>query len=260
MNYIELSHATKTFKRADGATFAAFEDVSFGIERGAFVCVLGPSGCGKSALLNAIAGFSLVTSGSVKIGGEEVKEPSPKRVMIFQNYGLLPWRTVLKNVELGLEERKIPKEERRAIAEKYVEIVGLSAFKDERPRRLSGGMQQRVSIARALAVDPEVVFMDEPFAALDAITRMKLQDDVLKLSREEKKTVVFVTHDVGEAVYLADRILILSPNPGRLKSVVNVTIGREFRNRAGADFFQLQKQVFELFEGKGTGDPVEYYI
>ncbi len=260
MNYIELSHATKTFKKADGTRFAAFEDVSFGIERGEFVCVLGPSGCGKSALLNAIAGFSLVTSGSVKIGGEEVKEPSPKRVMIFQNYGLLPWRTVLKNVELGLEERKIPKEERRAIAEKYVEIVGLSAFKDERPRRLSGGMQQRVSIARALAVDPEVVFMDEPFAALDAITRMKLQDDVLKLSREEKKTVVFVTHDVGEAVYLADRILILSPNPGRLKSVVNVTIGREFRDRSSADFFQLQKQVFELFEGKATENPVEYYI
>ena len=260
MNYIEVSHATKRFTKADGTTFAAFNDVSFGIERGEFVCVLGPSGCGKSALLNTIAGFSLVTSGSVKIGGEEVKEPSPKRVMIFQNYGLLPWRTVLKNVELGLEEKKIPKTERRAIAEKYVEIVGLSAFKDERPRRLSGGMQQRVSIARALAVDPEVVFMDEPFAALDAITRMKLQDDVLKLSREEKKTVVFVTHDVGEAVYLADRILILAPNPGRIKSVVNVTIGREFRDRSSADFFNLQKQVFELFEGKASDAPVEYYI
>ena len=256
---LELSHATKTFSNR-GETFVAFEDVSLKIEKGEFVCLLGPSGCGKSTLLNAMAGFDLVTSGSVKIGGEEVKGPSSNRATIFQNYGLLPWRTVIKNVELGLEQKKLSKEERRKIAEKCVELVGLSEFKKSYPRQLSGGMQQRVAIARALAVDPEVVFMDEPFAALDATTRMKLQDDVLKLSREEKKTVVFVTHDVGEAVYLADRIFILSPNPGRIKRVVNVTIGREFRDRSSADFFQLQKRVFELFNGKSDDDPIEYYI
>ncbi len=259
MSYIEISHATKTFKTQD-SVFTAFEDISISIEKGEFICVLGPSGCGKSTLLNALAGFSPVTSGSVKIDGVEVVAPSTKYVTIFQNYGLLPWRNVQKNVELGLEQKKLPKAERQEIAAKYVDLVGLSKFAKSYPRQLSGGMQQRVSIARALAVDPDVVFMDEPFGALDAITRMKLQDDVLKLSQEEAKTVFFVTHDIAEAVYLADRIVILSPNPGRLKCVVNVPSRRDFRDRTSDDFIAVQNKVLELFNMKPQRETIEYYI
>ncbi|MDO5309911.1 MAG: ABC transporter ATP-binding protein [Planctomycetia bacterium] len=258
MSYIEINHASKVFRQVDGKEFTAFQDVSLNIAKGEFICLLGASGCGKSTLLNAMAGFSLATSGSIKIDGQEVTAPSSKYVTIFQNYGLLPWRSVQKNVELGLEQKKLSKAQRAAIADKYIEMVGLSAFKRERPRRLSGGMQQRVSIARALAVDPQIVFMDEPFGALDAITRMKLQDDVLQLTRSEKKTVVFVTHDIAEAVYLADRIVVLSPNPGRIKCVIDVPL-KGYRDRTSGDFLHVQNKIFEIFNMKHD-DNIEYVI
>lgn len=178
--YINIENAEKTFLQ-NGKNFTAFTDVSLSIDKGEFVCLLGPSGCGKSTLLNTIAGFSPITSGSIRIDNKEIKEPSVDNVMIFQNYGLFPWRTVQKNVEFGLESKKITKEERRKIADKYIELVGLENFKKSHPHQLSGGMQQRVSIARALAVDPKIIFMDEPFGALDAITRMKLQDDIIHI-------------------------------------------------------------------------------
>lgn len=259
MSYIEINHATKTFE-TQGKKFVAFEGITLNIEKGEFICVIGASGCGKSSLLNALAGFSPVTTGSVKIDGKEVTEPSTKRVMIFQNYGLLPWRTVEKNVELGLEQSGRTRAQRREIADYFIDLVGLTDFKKSYPRQLSGGMQQRVSIARALAVDPDVVFMDEPFGALDAITRMKLQDDLLALSSETKKTVVFVTHDVSEAVYLADRIVILTPNPGRVKCVVNAPAGRDYRDRSSDNFVEIQNKVFEYFNMKVAEDPIEYYI
>ena len=182
-----------------------------------------------------------------------------KYVTIFQNYGLLPWRSVQKNVELGLEQKKdISKEERQKIAEKYIELVGLSNFKKVHPRQLSGGMQQRVSIARALAVDPEIIFMDEPFGALDAITRMKLQDDILKISRNHNKTIIFVTHDIEEAVYLADKIVILTPNPGKLKCVYEVPLGHH-RDRTSGDFLHVRDKIFQLFNMK-PDDEIEYVI
>ncbi len=214
--YIEVQNVNKKFLQ-NGKEFTALDDVSLSIEKGEFICLLGPSGCGKSTLLNAIAGFDRISSGSIKIDGKEVTEPSVRNVMIFQHYGLLPWRNIQKNVELGLESQKdISKEERAKIAEKYIELVGLSKFKKSYPKQLSGGMQQRVSIARALAVNPDILFMDEPFGALDAITRMKLQDDILRISEEEKKTIIFVTHDIEEAVFLADRIVVMTPNPGKI--------------------------------------------
>ncbi len=178
--------------------------------------------------------------------------------MIFQNYGLFPWRTVQKNVELGLESKKIPKEERRKIADKYIELVGLENFKKSHPRQLSGGMQQRVSIARALAVDPKIIFMDEPFGALDAITRMKLQDDILSISKQEKKTIIFVTHDIEEAVFLADRIVIMTPNPGKIKCVVTVPL-KGHRERTASDFLQVRDKIFELFNMKHE-EQIEYII
>lgn len=254
---IEIKNAGKTF-RQDGKEFAALTDVNLEIEKGEFICLLGPSGCGKSTLLNAIAGFEPVTQGSIKINGDEVRGPSVKNVTIFQNYGLLPWRTVEKNVELGLEAKGLAADERKKIAEKYIELVGLSGFKKSHPRRLSGGMQQRVAIARALAVDPEILFMDEPFGALDAITRMKLQEDILEICRKENKTILFVTHDIEEAVFLADRIVVMTPNPGKIKSIVKVPI-HHYRDRTSDDFLLVRDKVFELFNLK-SDTYIEYNI
>ena len=206
-------------------------------------------------MLNALAGFETVDEGSVKINGQEVKEPSPRNVTIFQNYGQLPWRTVLKNVELGLEAKKVPKVQKREIAEKTLDLVGLSNFKNAYPNQLSGGMKQRVSIARALAVSPDIIFMDEPFGALDAITRMKLQDDILQIAREEKKTIIFVTHDIEEAVFLADRIVVMTPNPGKIKSIINVGLTSGNRDRTSDDFILLRDKVFEILNMKH-----EHYI
>lgn len=254
---IEIKDAGKTFIQ-NGKVFTALEKVNLNIEKGEFICLLGPSGCGKSTLLNAIAGFAPVNQGSIKIDGEEVKEPSTRNVTIFQNYGLLPWRTVIKNVELGLESKKISKEERRKISEEYIELVGLSDFKNSHPGQLSGGMQQRVAIARALAVDPDILFMDEPFGALDAITRMKLQDDILEICRKKNKTIIFVTHDIEEAVFLADRIVVMTPNPGKVKSIVTVPL-KHYRDRTSGDFLLVRDKIFELFNLK-SDTYIEYNI
>ena len=216
--YIEIQDATKIYEKPGGfrsskESFTALDHISLQIEKGEFICLLGPSGCGKTTLMNSIAGFETLTEGSITIDGQKVKAPSEKYVTIFQNYGLLPWRTVEKNVELGLETLKVPKQERKQIAMKYLQLVGLENFAKRHPAQLSGGQQQRVAIARGLAVDPEILFMDEPFGALDAITRYKLQDDLLHITKSQNKTVIFVTHDIDEAVFLADKIVVMSPNP-----------------------------------------------
>ena len=255
--YIEVKDACKNFVQ-DGREFTALDHVSLDIEKGEFICLLGPSGCGKSTLLNALAGFERVSSGSVQIDGREVTEPSINNITIFQNYGLLPWRNVLKNIELGLESKKVPKEEREKAARRYLELVGLSGYEKRYPKQLSGGQQQRVAIARGLAVDPDIIFMDEPFGALDAITRMKLQEDILKISREEKKTIIFVTHDIEEAVFLADRIVVMMADPGRIKSIVKVPLGSH-RDRTNDDFLYVRDKIFELFNMK-VSDYIEYNI
>ncbi len=257
MSYIEVKDACKKYIQNETET-TVLDHVSIDIEKGDFICLLGPSGCGKSTLLNALAGFEKVNSGSVQIDGKEVEEPSPKNITIFQNYGLLPWRTVQKNVELGLESQNLSKEDKKNIAEKYIELVGLKGFEKRYPRQLSGGQQQRVAIARGLAVNPDIIFMDEPFGALDAITRMKLQDDILKISREQKKTIIFVTHDIEEAVFLADKIVVMNANPGRIKSVVRVPLG-DYRNRTSRNFLYVRDRIFELFNLK-VDDYIEYII
>ncbi len=255
--YIEIKDVSKSFMQK-GKRFTALDHVSLSIEKGEFICLLGPSGCGKSTLLGAIAGFEPVTKGSIEIDGKEVREPSTKNITIFQNYGLLPWRNVQKNVELGLEAKKLSKKKCAEIAEKYIDLVGLSDFKKSHPRQLSGGMQQRVAIARGLAVDPDILFMDEPFGALDAITRMKLQDDILNISRQEKKTIIFVTHDIEEAVYLADRIVVMTPNPGKIKSIVTVPL-KGHRERTASDFLEVRDKIFDLFHMKHD-ENIEYII
>ena len=261
--YIEIQDATKIYEKPGGfrsskESFTALDHISLQIEKGEFICLLGPSGCGKTTLMNSIAGFETLTEGSITIDGQKVKAPSEKYVTIFQNYGLLPWRTVEKNVELGLETLKVPKQERKQIAMKYLQLVGLENFAKRYPAQLSGGQQQRVAIARGLAVDPEILFMDEPFGALDAITRYKLQDDLLHITKSQNKTVIFVTHDIDEAVFLADKIVVMSPNPGRIKAVIPIGLGSH-RDRTGGDFLQLRDKVFRIFNMKEE-DNTEYYI
>lgn len=257
MSYIHIENAGKTFEE-NGIEFTALSEVNLDIEKGEFICLLGPSGCGKSTLLNAIAGFDLVNHGSVQISGKEVTSPSTKNVTIFQNYGLLPWRTVVKNVELGLEAQGIDKKTRREKALEYLKLVKLEDFANSFPRQLSGGMKQRVAIARALAVEPDIIFMDEPFGALDAITRMKLQDDILDICKNEKKTIIFVTHDIEEAVYLADRIVVMTPNPGKVKGVITVPL-HHFRDRTSGDFLLVRDKIFDLLNMK-IEDNIEYTI
>ena len=254
---IEVKNLSVTFEQ-NQTEMTALEDVSLSIEKGEFICLLGPSGCGKSTLLNTMAGFLKPTEGKVIIDEQEVKSPSISYVTIFQNYGLLPWRTVEKNITLGLEMKKLPKEEQKKIARKYIDMVGLNGAEKKRPAQLSGGMQQRVAIARALAVNPEILFMDEPFGALDAITRMKLQDDILQICHSMKKTIVFVTHDIEEAIYLADRVVIMDTNPGKIKAVIKISLGKD-RDRTSEDFLRIRDKIFEIFHMKKEV-MIEYYI
>lgn len=256
--YIDVNDISITYHQQQKDT-TVLDHVSLQIEKGEFICLLGPSGCGKSTLLNAMAGFLKPSEGSIRINGEAVEHPSISYVTIFQNYGLLPWRTVEKNVTLGMESKKIPKAEQQHIAKKYIDIVGLTGSEKKKPRQLSGGMQQRVAIARALAVEPEILFMDEPFGALDAITRMKLQDDILQICHETKKTIIFVTHDIEEAIFLADRIVILDANPGRVKSIVKIPMPPTNRDRTSDEFLRIRDHVFDLFHMK-KDDTTEYYI
>ena len=241
--FIKVNNVSKIHKNNKSEEFKALDNINITIEKGEFICLLGPSGCGKSTLLNLIAGFDIPSIGEVFIDDKQVIKPSPNYVTIFQNYGLLPWRSVKKNVELGLETKKSSKNERSRIADEFIELVGLSKFSKNHPHELSGGMQQRVAIARALAVDPEILFMDEPFGALDAMTRMNMQEEISNIWQQKKKTIIFVTHDIEEAVFLADRIFIMTPGPGKVKSIVNVPIKRK-RDRTSDEFSKIRDKVF----------------
>jgi NitT/TauT family transport system ATP-binding protein len=253
-----VKNVTASYKNV-GKNTVILDDVSLSVEKGEFISLIGPSGCGKTTLLNSIAGFSKITKGSITIDGQPVTKPKIEYITIFQNYGLLPWKKVLGNVEFGLEKKKVPREERERIARKYIGLVGLKGLENRYPHQLSGGQQQRVAIARALAVDPDILFMDEPFGALDAITRMKLQDDIRSICSEQKKTIIFVTHDIEEAVYLSDRVVIMTPNPGRIKTVVKLSL-RKSRDRTADDFLLMRDKLFELFNMKHEEAQIEYII
>jgi NitT/TauT family transport system ATP-binding protein len=240
--FIELTNITQIFKNAGKLDCHALDNVSFGIEKGEFVCFLGPSGCGKSTLVNLMAGLDVPTAGEIQIGGQKVSGPSIRGVTIFQNYGLLPWRTVKKNVELGMESQKLDRRGRSERADELLRRVGLEKFSRYHPHQLSGGMQQRVAIARALAVEPEIIFMDEPFGSLDAMTRRAMQEEILSLCREKKTTIVFITHDVDEAVFLADRIVVMTPVPGRVKSVFSLGMPHK-RDRSDPSFLKTRADV-----------------
>ncbi len=220
---IEISGVTKSYEGRDGR-FLALDTADLNVQRNEFICVVGPSGCGKTTLMNIVAGLLAPTTGSVRVRGEEVTGPGKGKGVVFQQYALYPWLTVQKNVEFGLKMKRVEKQRRRELAEKYIRLVGLEKFAGAYPKELSGGMKQRVAIARAYATDPEVLLMDEPFGALDAQTRAQLQENLLNTWQSEKKTCFFITHDVEEAVLLATKIIIMSAGPGRIREIVDVDL------------------------------------
>ncbi|MCL4515653.1 MAG: ABC transporter ATP-binding protein [Firmicutes bacterium] len=226
----------------------ALEDTSFSAAEGEFVTILGPSGCGKSTLLRIIAGLEEPSSGSIWIGDRPVNEPGADRGMVFQSYTLFPWLSVLDNIGFGLRLKGSSRPERDRIARHYLEKIGLAEFARAYPSELSGGMKQRVAIARALANDPEVLLMDEPFGALDAQTRMLMQELLLQVWEESHKTVLFVTHDVEEAIFMADRVYVMTARPGRLKAEINVPLPRPrtYEMKSEPVFAQLKKTLMDL--------------
>ena len=231
----------KQFQSGSG-TVKALRDVDFGVQEGEFVCIIGSSGAGKTTLFRIIAGLEEPTSGTVWLDGEPVDGPGTDRGMVFQEYGLFPWRTVLGNVAFGLEQREMSEPARRERAEEMIDLVGLGEFVDSYPKELSGGMKQRVGIARALAVDPEILLMDEPFGSVDAQTKQRLHGELLDIWRETGKTVMFVTHDVDEAVTLADRVVVLTGSPGSVHEVVDVDLDRP-RARTDEAFAEYEERL-----------------
>jgi len=242
MAYLKLDHIDKTFTRGN-ATTEVLKDINLTIEKGEYVSIIGHSGCGKSTLLNIIAGFLTPTSGAISIGGRPVSGHGMDRGVVFQDFAqLFPWRTALGNVAFGLEMKGVARDERERIALSHLALVKLEKFAHSYPHHLSGGMQQRVAIARALAYNPSVLLMDEPFAALDALTRDAMQRLLAEVWRATRKTIVYVTHNVAEAVYLADRVVVMTPHPGRVKVELPIALQRP-RDPLSVEFLQCQKDL-----------------
>jgi len=242
MPHIEVRNVSLAYDTPSGRV-QGVEGVSFSIEQSEFLCLVGPSGCGKTTLLNVIAGFLNPTAGEIRIGGKAVSGHGMDRGIVFQDFAqLFPWRTALGNVSFGLEMKGVGKAEREAIALEQLRLVKLEKFAKSYPHHLSGGMQQRVAIARALAYNPSVLLMDEPFAALDALTRDAMQRLLADVWRETRKTVVYVTHNVAEAVYLADRVIVMTPHPGKMKAEVAIALARP-RDPLSVDFLEYQKRL-----------------
>ena len=244
---LEVKDLTKIYKGTNGDV-TAIDHVNLSVEESEFVMIVGPSGCGKTTLINMIGGLDSATSGTVVLDGNEVTGPGPDRGMVFQGYSLFPWLTVKKNVEFGLKMRKVPKEERSKKADEYIKLVGLEGFENALPKQLSGGMKQRVAIARTLANEPQMLLMDEPFGALDAQTRVVMQELLSKISRETKTTILFITHDIDEAVLLGDRIYVMSRRPGTIRDVLTVDLPKERNHDCFVlpQFVETKKKIMDM--------------
>ena len=245
-------NVTKTFTTGKDQELVAVDDLSFEINEGEFVCLLGASGCGKSTILNMFAGFTQPTAGEVLLRNQPIVDIEPRCGMIFQSYALFPWKTVRGNVEFGLKVKGLSGAERRERAAAFIDMVGLRGFEDHYPVELSGGMQQRVTIARLLAADPEVLLMDEPFAALDAMTRQVMQEELLKIQEQSGKTVVFITHSIDEALVLSSRIFVMSARPGRIKAVIanSLPTPRHIGVQVSPEYGTLKSAVWGLIESE----------
>ena len=244
---LQVNHVSRSYFE-NGKEFEVLKDITFELREHDFVCIVGPSGCGKSTLLREIVGLDHPTSGEILFQGQPVRPEDPKMTMVFQSFALFPWLTVTQNVELGLEAHGASPDERRGKAKKYIDAVGLSGFENAFPRELSGGMKQRVGLARALAMDPILLCMDEPFSALDALTAQNLRDEILQLWANPDlppSAVLMVTHSIDEAVYLADRIVALSARPGRIVRIATIDLPRP-RNRKEPEFYGWVDEIYSL--------------
>ena len=244
---IEVDNLRVVFGNGDDEV-TAIRDLSFTVNAGEFVCLLGTSGCGKTTILNVLAGFIPPTEGEARLDGQQLGAPGPDRGMVFQRHALFPWKTVRQNVEFGLKARGIPTSDRLERAREYIGLVGLTGFEDSYPAELSGGMEQRVGLARTLAIDPLVLLMDEPFGSLDAQTRLTMQELLLGIWDRSHKTVVFVTHDVDEAILLADRILVLTARPARVKEEIRVSLPRPrtYQLVTSRQFVDIKQRALQL--------------
>ena len=255
---LRVVDVSKHYVTADGTDVAALEGCSLSVAAGEMVALVGPSGCGKSTLLRLLAGLELPTAGELRIGGDRITGPSAERGLVFQDPNLFPWLTVRRNIQSGLVARGVLREKRHEVDE-FLRLVGLEPFADAYPHQLSGGMAQRVALARALVNHPRVLLLDEPLGALDAFTRMRMQDEVLRLWRARGTTMLLVTHDIDEAIYMCDRIVLMTPRPGRIERIIDVQLDRP-RQRNSADFMALRAEILEElhFAGQTSGarDPV----
>ena len=252
---LSIQNVNKSFT-VDGQKVDVLKDINLEVQEGEFIAIVGHSGCGKSTLLKIIAGLEKNDTGLVNVDGKEDNGPGMDRGMIFQEHRLFPWMSIEKNVQLGL--KGLSKEEKTKLSDQYLELVKLSEFKKAYPSQLSGGMSQRAAIARSLVSQPEVLLLDEPFGALDALTKIELQEELLKIRERFHNTMLMVTHDIEEAVYLADRIVVMSARPGRIKDVIKVELGT-YRDRGGSDFAHYKKKIFDYFFEEKTVVP-EYNI
>ncbi|NSL51889.1 ABC transporter ATP-binding protein [Calidifontibacillus erzurumensis] len=255
MNKIEFQRVTKKFfvrdekKKGSQREFTAIQDVDFSVKEGEFITLVGPSGCGKSTLLDLLMGLTEPTKGRILIDGREITGPGLDRGIVFQQYALFPWKTARGNIEFGLEAKGVPKSEWKEKAEYYLDLVGLKNFADRYPHELSGGMKQRVAIARSLAFNPDVLVMDEPFAALDAQTRETLQAELLRIWKKTRKTIIFVTHGIDEAVYLGQRVVVLTANPGTVKKIVDIPLKNRLEDadlKSNPEFVKVRHEVWSL--------------
>lgn len=240
--HLNVNHVSKTF-RVNKGELQVLDDINFQVEQGEFISIVGTSGCGKSTLLRMVIGLEHPTQGEVCLWDRVVSKPSVDCGMVFQEARLFPWLTVQENIEFGIT-RDFSKEEKKQIVQQHIDLVGLKGFEKALPKQLSGGMQQRVSIARSLVNKPDILLLDEPFGALDALTRINMQNEVLKLWEHEEKTMVLVTHDIDEAIFLSDRIVVLSARPGRLMDIITVELPRP-RERSSDDFLRIRAKIFK---------------
>jgi len=248
---IVIDRVSHVYRPPRGRAVTALDDVSLVVRDREFVALLGPSGCGKSTLLYLVGGFLPVEQGAVLVEGRPIAGPGPDRGIVFQHFALFPWKTVLQNVLYGLEKLGAPREERTRRAREFIELVGLGGFEDSYPSQLSGGMKQRAAIARTLAIDPHILLMDEPFGALDAQTRSLMQAELLRIWQGSRKTVIFVTHDVHEAVFLAERIAVMSARPGRIKEIVETSFDKDDPGLARSPaFVETVDHVWNLVRGE----------